>query len=457
MRHGFTTGSCAAAASKAAAYMLLTGHRKNQITIETPGGISYTAEIIDIHIGEHCASCAVVKDGGDDPDVTTGMKIYSKVSLTEEADGKCAVLHIDGGEGIGRVTRPGLDQPVGAAAVNSVPRKMILEAVGSVCAAAEYPGGLAVTISAPEGAEVAKKTFNADLGIQGGISILGTSGIVEPMSQQALIDTITLELRQRFAQGHRRVILTPAGRDFYPKAKQLTALYQEAVRHARAVQQQENPPERHLVIAWSHEAMRMFGYDLFSLTNELCLQYTSIMMQCASRSEVWRSLKKGDADLSFQLESAEFYAQGFTFIPLLYVPELCIPIHPPADMPVGRLSLEQALQYRWLPIKEMYQTVYETSLLQEGMDRGVEFTPVGGIRSAAYGDPALKMVPAVYYRRPDLSFVRVLDWGRGHRFGIVLGQKREDPVVMAYVRALQRQLPSLAEKLFGLKLEPVAE
>ena len=203
--------------------------------------------------------------------------------------------------------------------------------------------------------------------------------------------------------------------------------------------------------------MRMFGYDLFSLTNELCLQYTSIMAQCASRSEVWRSLKKGDADLSFQLESAEFYAQGFTFIPLLYVPELCIPIHPPADMPVGRLTLEQALQYRWLPIKEMYQTVYETSLLQEGMERGVEFTPVGGIRSAPYGDPALKMVPAVYYRRPDLSFVRVLDWGRGHRFGIVLGQKREDPVVMAYARALQQQLPPLAEKLFGLKLEAIQE
>ena len=203
--------------------------------------------------------------------------------------------------------------------------------------------------------------------------------------------------------------------------------------------------------------MRMFGYDLFSLTNELCLQYTSIMMQCASRSEVWRSLKKGEMDLSFQLESAEFYAQGLTFVPLFYVPELCIPIHPPADMPTSRLTLEQALQYRWLPVKEMYQTVYETSLLQEGLERGVNFTPVGGIRSAPYGDPALMLVPAVYYRRPDLSFVRVLDWGRGHRFGIVLGQKREDPVVMAYVRALQQLLPSLSEKLFGLKLEAVEE
>ena len=122
-----------------------------------------------------------------------------------------------------------------------------------------------------------------------------------------------------------------------------------------------------------------------------------------------------------------------------------------------RLSLEQALQYRWLPVKEMYQTVYETSLLQEGLERGVNFTPVGGIRSASYGDPALKMVPAVYYRRPDLSFARVLDWGRGHRFGIVLGKKRGDPLVMAYVRAVQQLLPSLSEKLFGLKLEAVEE
>lgn len=281
------------------------------------------------------------------------------------------------------------------------------------------------------------------------------------LSQSALSQQIrTLEGQlqfELFQHVPRRVVLTPAGQDFYPKAKQLVALYQQAVRHARAVQQQENPPERHLLIAWSHEAMRMFGYDLFSLTDELCLQYSSIMTQCANRSDVWRSLKKGDADLSFQLESAEFYAQGLTFVPLLYVPELCIPIHPPADMPVGRLTLEQALQYRWLPIKEMYQTVYETSLLQEGVDRGVEVTPVGGIRSASYGGSALKMVPAVYYRRPDLSFVRVLDWGRGHRFGIVLGQKREDPVVMAYVRALQQQLPSLSEKLFGLKLDPVEE
>ena len=281
------------------------------------------------------------------------------------------------------------------------------------------------------------------------------------LSQSALSQQIrTLEGQlgfELFQHVPRKVLLTPAGQDFYPRAKQIMELYREAVRHGRAVKQQANPPARHLELGVCHAAVRMFGYDLFSLTGDLCLAYAPVLKICATRNELWRSLKKGEMDLSFQLESAEFYAQGLTFVPLFYMPELCIPIHPPADMPVGRLTLEQALQYRWLPIKEMYQTVYETSLLQEGMDRGVEFTPVGGIRSAAYGDPALKMVPAVYYRRPDLSFVRVLDWGRGHRFGVVLGQKREDPVVMAYVRALQQLLPSLSEKLFGLKLEAVEE
>ena len=253
------------------------------------------------------------------------------------------------------------------------------------------------------------------------------------------------------------VVLTPAGQDFYPKAKQLVALYQQAVRHARAVQQQENPPERHLIIAGCHEAMRMFAYDLFSLTSDLCLQYTPILGWCANRSEVWRSLKKGEMDLSFQLESAEFYAQGLTFVPLFYMPELCIPIHPPADMPVGRLTLEQALQYRWLPIKEMYQTVYETSLLQEGMDRGWSLRrwAVSAVQPTATRRSRWSRRSITADR--TFSFVRVLDWGRGHRFGIVLGQKREDPVVMAYVRALQQQLPSLSEKLFGLKLEPVEE
>ena len=158
------------------------------------------------------------------------------------------------------------------------------------------------------------------------------------LSQSALSQQIrTLEGQlqfELFQHVPRRVILTPAGRDFYPKAKQLTALYQEAVRHARAVQQQENPPERHLVIAWSHEAMRMFGYDLFSLTNELCLQYTSIMMQCASRSEVWRSLKKRGRGPFFPVGKCGILRAGVHFHPAA----LCagaVHSHPPARRYAG--------------------------------------------------------------------------------------------------------------------------
>mgnify|MGYP000040132405 CR=1 FL=1 len=245
------------------------------------------------------------------------------------------------------------------------------------------------------------------------------------LSQSALSQQIrTLEGQlqfELFQHVPRRVILTPAGRDFYPKAKQLTALYQEAVRHARAVQQQENPPERHLVIAWSHEAMRMFGYDLFSLTNELCLQYTSIMMQCASRSEVWRSLKKGRGPFLSSSESAEFYAQGFDFHPAA----LCagaVHSHPPARRYAGGQAESGAGAA--IPLAARQRDVPDRLRDQPaagGAGARVNFTPVGGIRSASYGDPALKMVPAVYYRRPDLSFVRVLDSGQGtpvrHRAG----------------------------------------
>ena len=128
MRYGFTTGSCAAAASKAAAYMLLTGKRKTEITIETPKGIPYTAQLIDIVRSEKEVSCAVEKDGGDDPDITTGALIYAKVSCVDcalEANQGHPRIVIDGGIGVGRVTKPGLDQPVGNAAINHVPREMI--------------------------------------------------------------------------------------------------------------------------------------------------------------------------------------------------------------------------------------------------------------------------------------------------------------------------------------------
>jgi cobalt-precorrin-5B (C1)-methyltransferase len=226
MRYGFTTGSCAAAAAKAAAYMLLTGKKKTEITIETPKGISFTAQILNIECKETEVSCAVKKDGGDDPDITTGTLIYAKVSYGENAledknvEQESPQILIDGGIGVGRVTKPGLDQPVGNAAINSVPRKMITEEVLQVCNIADYKGTLKIGIFIPDGERLAEHTFNPRLGIVGGISILGTSGIVEPMSTQALLDTIKVELNQRKAMGFDYVVVSPGnyGLDFIKKS-----------------------------------------------------------------------------------------------------------------------------------------------------------------------------------------------------------------------------------------------
>lgn len=211
LRCGYTTGTCAALAAGGAAALLLFGHAPKTASVVTPKGVAVEAELLSCSLQNGAAVCAVRKDAGDDADVTAGALICARVEKTT-APG----VRIDGGEGVGRVTKPGLDQPVGAAAINRVPRRMIEEQVCAVCGAAGYDGGLSVTVFVPGGAEMAKKTFNPNLGVEGGISILGTSGIVEPMSAQALIDTIALELRQAAVQGAKRVILTPGnyGMDF---------------------------------------------------------------------------------------------------------------------------------------------------------------------------------------------------------------------------------------------------
>ena len=216
MRYGFTTGSCAAAAAKAAAYMLLIGQEKTEITIETPKGILYRTKVLDITCKEKEVSCAIEKDAGDDPDITGHTWIYAKVSYGEEKGQK---IIIDGGKGVGRVTRPGLDQPIGSAAINHVPREMIKKEVMEVCQLADYKGSLNIEISVPEGEKLSKQTFNPKLGIIGGISILGTSGMVEPMSNRAILDTIKIELKQRKAEGFDYAAISPGnyGLDFMKK------------------------------------------------------------------------------------------------------------------------------------------------------------------------------------------------------------------------------------------------
>ncbi|WP_035766855.1 cobalt-precorrin-5B (C(1))-methyltransferase CbiD [Butyrivibrio sp. NC2002] len=205
LRCGFTTGSCAAAASKAALTMLITGDDIHYSEIVTPKGPVYNAEIVDIERGDGYVSCAVVKDGGDDPDVTTGAKICAKVCFTE---GKDHV--ITGGEGVGIVTKNGLDQPANEYAINSVPRKMILQNIDEVLRKYNYKDrAVKIEISVPGGKEIAQKTFNPKLGIVGGISILGTTGIVEPMSDTAIVDTIKAEVSVRRAEGREVILFAP--------------------------------------------------------------------------------------------------------------------------------------------------------------------------------------------------------------------------------------------------------
>ena len=203
LRCGYTTGSCAAAAAKAAAQMLLGGAPVETVRISLPNGERLTLSVQQQELHADFSTCAVQKDSGDDPDVTDDMLIFAHASKTGHG------VSIDGGAGIGRVTKAGLDQPVGVAAINTVPRQMIASSVLEACQAHHYAGGIHVVISAPEGERLAKRTFNARLGILGGISIIGTTGIVEPMSNKALIDTIRLELRQLSAQRITAVLLTP--------------------------------------------------------------------------------------------------------------------------------------------------------------------------------------------------------------------------------------------------------
>lgn len=223
MRCGYTTGTCASAAAKAAAQMLLSGRKVTEVSVRTPSDITLTLPVCEIQMKAHAVSCAVQKDSGDDPDITNKILIFAEVSyiynssniVNDTAAVKPQII-VDGGVGIGRITKKGLARPVGAAAINPVPLKMIEAALKETAEAFGYEGGLQAVISAPQGVEIAKKTFNPQLGITGGISILGTSGIVDPMSEQALIDTIRTEMKMHLADGEQTLLITPGnyGQDF---------------------------------------------------------------------------------------------------------------------------------------------------------------------------------------------------------------------------------------------------
>ena len=209
LRKGFTTGTCGTAATAAAISMILNQDIEEKVTVSTANGVEVTMDIKNPSFGELTASAAVEKDGGDDADATHGLLIYSTVTLLPDSND----IEIDGGEGVGRVTQKGLKCDVGMAAINPTPRAMIektaRQLLGPNC-------GAKIIISVPGGEETAKLTYNSRLGIVGGISILGTTGIVNPMSEESWKASITIELTMLYNQGYRSVVLAPGnyGEDF---------------------------------------------------------------------------------------------------------------------------------------------------------------------------------------------------------------------------------------------------
>ncbi|MEA4871662.1 MAG: cobalt-precorrin-5B (C(1))-methyltransferase CbiD [Synergistaceae bacterium] len=199
LREGYSTGSCAAAAAKAAAIRAMLGTCPQEVEITTPEGKKFILPIIGFKDG----SFGVIKDAGDDPDSTNGLLIKASVK-TSDSRGE---VTFEAGEGVGIVTLPGLKVPVGEPAINPVPRAMIERAVREVIG----DRSAAVTISVPRGAEVAKRTFNPRLGIVGGISILGTTGRVKPMNEASLLESLTLELNTHTAVGRKAIAVAFAG------------------------------------------------------------------------------------------------------------------------------------------------------------------------------------------------------------------------------------------------------
>ncbi|WP_202081197.1 cobalt-precorrin-5B (C(1))-methyltransferase [Caldalkalibacillus salinus] len=223
LREGYTTGACATAATKAALLTLIKGKAIQSVTIRLPVGkdATFTSQCCEWTANQ--ATVGVIKDAGDDPDATHGMLIKSTVSWSASAG-----ISLDGGQGVGRVTKKGLPVPVGEAAINPVPRKMIRGIVEDIVEAYHISQGIHVEISAPAGEEVAKKTLNERLGIIGGISILGTRGTVKPFSSAAFKASIAQAISVAQSSGCQHVVITTGGRSEKYAIQQYPHLPQEA-------------------------------------------------------------------------------------------------------------------------------------------------------------------------------------------------------------------------------------
>lgn len=223
LREGYTTGSCATAATKAALTALITGESQTESTIYLPIKRFATFHIESCEVTEQRVTASIIKDAGDDPDATHGALIVSTVSWSVEPG-----IVLDGGVGVGRVTKDGLPVPVGEAAINPVPRKMIRETADAVLKEYGISKGIKIVISVPDGEEIAKKTLNGRLGIIGGISILGTRGIVVPFSTAAYKASIIQAISVARASGCEHIAITTGGRSEKCAMKQFSELSEEA-------------------------------------------------------------------------------------------------------------------------------------------------------------------------------------------------------------------------------------
>ncbi len=201
LRSGYTTGSCATAAARAATIGLFQGNIPDEVEINTPIGVTLCVKILDKQLSQYTSECSVQKDAGDDPDITHGCKIHARVERND-----INTIEIDGGEGVGRITKPGLQVAIGQAAINPVPRRMIEHAVREVVGEGT---GVKIIISVPNGKLLAEKTFNFRLGIVGGISIIGTTGIVRPMSEDAFKHSLLCGLDIARGYGYETVVFVP--------------------------------------------------------------------------------------------------------------------------------------------------------------------------------------------------------------------------------------------------------
>jgi len=211
LKTGFTTGTAAAAAAKGALLSLVFGQPPNEVSVLLLTGDTVRIPIHDCRIEDaRTASCSVIKDAGDDPDITHGAEIGARITLLEGAGPDR--IRIVGGEGVGRVTKPGLEVPPGNPAINPGPRKMITRAVDTVLRHLERSAAVRVEIFVPDGRKLSERTLNARLGIVNGISILGTTGLVKPLSHDAYVATIRSALSVARAQGHDRIVLSTGRR-----------------------------------------------------------------------------------------------------------------------------------------------------------------------------------------------------------------------------------------------------